>query len=71
MAVPQKATSCVRFEQLFYRDELSNDDIEFILEHLDSCSLGIHTHSAIRGTIDSLSEVIQPDDTPTLPKDRH
>ena len=66
MAAPQ-LSKCLRFEQLFYRDELSNDEIEFILEHLDSCSLGIHTSDAVRGTTNALLAAV--DGNEPLPDD--
>ncbi len=39
---------CLRFESLFYREELADEEMEFVLDHLSSCPLGVHTPEKIR-----------------------
>jgi len=54
----QAFKNCVRFETLVYQEELTDEEIDFILDHQERCELGIHTdgflekvHNLPQGTL--------------------
>jgi len=49
-----KAQDCLRFEELLRRLELTDDEVDFCLNHPGACAIGVHTREAQTRTRNAL-----------------
>lgn len=55
----KSAVDCLHFETLVRRHVLTDDEVEFCLDHIDVCPLGIHNAATRNRTADAMLRLLQ------------